>query len=58
MKIIVDKMPRLAMECPFSDARYLSPVHTCRLQRGVNNICDLDCGAECGFLKEEKKDAK
>lgn len=56
IKIIVDKIPKEAKECPFAEFVAMTNKHCCMFQKGLYSRCDLECNTECKYLKEKKYD--
>lgn len=56
IKIIVDKMPNEAKECPFAEFVAMTNKHCCMFQKGLYARYNLECNTECKYLKEKKYD--
>ena len=53
-KIIVDNMPLVAENCPFSEFVQMTSKHKCLLKSGMYSRCNLECNKECDKLTEDK----
>ena len=52
-KIIVDNMPIVAENCPFSEFVQMTNIHKCLLKSGMYSRCNLECNKECDKLAQE-----
>ena len=53
-KILVDKMPSKAEECPFAEYMEITDKHTCAFKDGLYSRCKIEMGKECDILKTHK----
>ena len=57
-KILVDKMPSKAEECPFAEYIEFTNKHTCAFKEGSYSRCKIEINKECDILKEYKMEEK
>ena len=53
-KILVDKMPSKAEECPFAEYIEITNKHACAFKEGLYSRCKIEINKECDILKEYK----
>ena len=53
-KILVDKMPSKAEECPFAEYIEITNKHACAFKGGLYSRCKIEINKECDILKEHK----
>ena len=53
-KILVDKMPSKAEECPFAEYIEITNKHAYAFKGGLYSRCKIEINKECDILKEHK----
>lgn len=54
IKILVDRMPSKAEECPFAEYMGIANKHACAFKDGLYSRCKIEMNKECDILKAHK----